>query len=126
MDRTKAFIAIAQSQCQASGRRPASRLQPPEKTAFGSAASRLGRALHKMESRIERMGMLARTGDLFDDPAAEIAESANVVRHEMGSIGAHLEALCSTPRQGRHARDLRRRTKVARPAGARQAGSFVS
>eukprot|EP00966_Prymnesium_polylepis_P117475 2715482-Prymnesium_polylepis.1 len=54
-----------------------------------------------MEARIERMGMLASKGDLFDDPAAEIVESANVVRHEMGSIGAHLEALCSTPRQGR-------------------------
>ena len=54
-----------------------------------------------MEARIERIGRLASKSSLFDDPAAEIAETANVVRTEMGSIGAHLEALVSSPRQGR-------------------------
>jgi len=100
MDRTKLFFSIAEAQCSALGLRPAA--QPrPEKTPFGRAAAGLWLAMQAMEARVDRIGRLVSKSSLFDDPAAEIAEAISLVRQEMGSIGAHLEALAGSPRPGR-------------------------
>lgn len=99
MDRTSLFFSIADTQCKQRGRQPVGRPRPA-KTVFGTAASRLGRALHAVEGRIERIGRLANKSSLFDDPAAEINEIMSLVREEMSAVGRQLEVLNGTRREG--------------------------
>jgi hypothetical protein len=99
MDKTRLFFEIADAQCKQRGRKPTARPRQ-EKSPFGSAASSLGRKLHAMEGRIERMGKLASKSSLFDDPAADINLITSHVRQEMAALGRHLEMLSSTRREG--------------------------
>ena len=92
--------SLAEQRFRSRGHRPVVGRRS-HRTAFGNSASTLGCALHAMDARIKRIGRLASKSSLFDDPAAEITESANAVRREMAAIGLHLEKLAKRPRQGR-------------------------
>ena len=99
LDRTNEFFSVADERCRATGRKPAARTVP-QKTRFGAAASTLGKALHGLEGRVERLQKLASKSSLFDDPAVEIGDLSTFLRRELSSAAAGLEALASAPRDG--------------------------
>ena len=99
-DRTAELFAIADARCKLRGYAPTPRARPP-KSQFGNMASRIGRALAEVEGRTDRLARLSTKSSLFDDPGAEIAEITTLLKQELASIGASIEALHSCKPAGR-------------------------
>ena len=94
-DRTKELFAIADAKCKLRGYAPTPRARAA-KTRFGTMASRIGRALAEVEGRTDRLARLSAKSSLFDDPGAEIAEITSILKQELASVGASIEALHSS------------------------------
>ena len=99
-DRTAELFAIADARCKLRGYAPTPRARTP-KSQFGNMASRIGRALAEVEGRTDRLARLSTKSSLFDDPGAEIAEITTLLKQELASIGASIEALHSCKPAGR-------------------------
>jgi hypothetical protein len=98
-DRTTAFFAVADALCQLRDRAPTPRPKP-QRTTFGAASSRVGQAIHKLDSRIGRLSKLASKSSMFDDPVVEIAEISALIKGQLGAIGQSVEALARGYRPG--------------------------
>ena len=81
------------------GRAPSTARQT-QRSPFGASALRIGRAVHEVNKRVERLSRLANKRSLFDDPAAEIGQMSAVLKQEMSTIGASIAALARAPRGG--------------------------
>ena len=91
--------------CSASPRRGSGAAAPStarqtQRSPFGASALRIGRAVHEVNKRVERLSRLANKRSLFDDPAAEIGQMSAVLKQEMSTIGASIAALARAPRGG--------------------------
>ena len=98
-DRTAEFHGIAEARIRLSGRAPSTARQT-QRSPFGASALRIGRAVHEVNKRVERLSRLANKRSLFDDPAAEIGQMSAVLKQEMSTIGASIAALARAPRGG--------------------------
>ena len=98
-DRTAEFHGIAEARIRLSGRAPSTARQT-QRSPFGASALRIGRAVHEVNKRVERLSRLANKRSLFDDPAAEIGQMSTVLKQEMSTIGASIAALARAPRGG--------------------------
>ena len=99
-DRTAELFAIADAKCKLRGYAPTPRPRVP-KSRFGTMASRIGRALMEVEGRTDRLARLSSKSSLFDDPGAEIAELTSLLKQELASVGASIEALPACKPSGR-------------------------
>ena len=99
-DRTAELFAIADAKCKLRGYAPTPRPRVP-KSRFGTMASRIGRALMEVEGRTDRLARLSSKSSLFDDPGAEIAELTSLLKQELASVGASIEALPTCKPSGR-------------------------
>ena len=99
-DRTAELFAIADAKCKLRGYAPTPRPRVP-KSRFGTMASRIGRALMEVEGRTDRLARLSSKSSLFDDPGAEIAELTSLLKQELASVGASIEALHTSKPSGR-------------------------
>ena len=99
-DRTAELFAIADAKCKLRGYAPTPRARVP-KSRFGTMASRIGRALAEVEGRTDRLARLSSKSSLFDDPGAEIAEITSLLKQELASVGASIEALHTCKPSGR-------------------------
>ena len=99
-DRTAELFAIADAKCKLRGYAPTPRPRVP-KSRFGTMASRIGRALSEVEGRTDRLARLSSKSSLFDDPGAEIAELTSLLKQELASVGASIEALPTCKPSGR-------------------------
>jgi syntaxin 5 len=67
--------------------------QPKQQSQFTQAAQHIGRSIHLVTSKLEKLGKLARQRSLFNDPASEINELTFVIKTDLATLHQELEVL---------------------------------
>jgi len=66
---------------------------PKQQSQFTQAAQHIGRSIHLVTSKLEKLGKLARQRSLFNDPATEINELTFVIKTDLATLHQELEVL---------------------------------
>lgn len=66
---------------------------PKQQSQFTQAAQHIGRSIHLVTEKLEKLGKLAKQRSLFNDPASEINELTYVIKTDLGTLHNELEVL---------------------------------
>jgi len=74
---------------------------PKQQSQFTQAAQHIGRSIHQVTEKLEKLGKLARQRSLFNDPTSEINELTYVIKTDLSTLHGELEVLHNWVQQHR-------------------------